>query len=65
MYIFITRIPRGVYIILGDFSKISFFPPLVDIYRHPLLRMRYCSVEYVLLIYFAFVLEMTLNLTLL
>ena len=37
IYIFITRIPRVVYIIIWDFSKILCFPPLVDIYRHPLL----------------------------
>ena len=40
IYIFITRIPREVYIIFwGDFSNILSFPPLVDIYRHPLLRL--------------------------
>ena len=38
IYIFITRIPRVVYIILGGFSKKIFFPLLVDIYRHPLLN---------------------------
>ena len=38
VYIFITRIPKGVYIIFCAFSKIIFFLPLVDIYRHPLLN---------------------------
>ena len=38
IYIFTTRISRVVYTIFGDFSKILFFPPLVDIYRHPLLK---------------------------
>ena len=33
IYIFITRRPRGVYIIFS-----GFFLPLVDIYRHPLLK---------------------------
>ena len=28
---------------MGDFSKILFFPPLVDIYRHPLLRVHRTS----------------------
>ena len=39
IYIFITRIPRVVYRIWGggNFSKILFFPPLVYIYRLPLL----------------------------
>ena len=36
IYIFITRIPRVVYLIFWDFSKILFFPLLVGIYRHPL-----------------------------
>ena len=34
---FVTRIPRVVYIIFWDFFKILFFLPLVDIYSHPLL----------------------------
>ena len=36
--IFITRIPRkSLHNFWGDLSKISFFLPLVDIYRHLLL----------------------------
>ena len=37
IYMFVTRIPRVVYIIFWDFFKILFFLPLVDIYRHLLL----------------------------
>ena len=37
IYMFVTRIPRVVYIIFWDFFKILFFLPLVDIYSHPLL----------------------------
>ena len=37
IYIFISRIPRGVYKLLGGFFQNYIFPPLVDIYRHPFL----------------------------
>ena len=37
IYMFVTRIPRVVYIIFWDFLKILFFLPLVDIYKHLLL----------------------------
>ena len=37
IYIFINRIPREDYRIILGFFKILCFPPLVDIYRHPLL----------------------------
>ena len=38
IYIFISRIPRVVYRIFLGLFKILFLPPLVDIYRHPLLN---------------------------
>jgi len=35
----------------GDFSKFSYFPPLVDIYRHPLLN--FCGIFFSRELFFA------------
>ena len=42
IYIFLIRISWVVYRIFLDFSTILFCPPLVDIYRYPLLRAHAC-----------------------
>ena len=52
IYIFITRIPWVVYIIFLEFSKNSFFPPLVDIYRHLLLIIFFCYKSFTSLLAF-------------